>query len=141
MKKLLFVSSFLLTVFCHQTIAQCSAGELSSACTPKLAAQEFNFLKTYQINGGRDLTKVEYSYVFAKGTQYLITICDQKSTANTIMITIYDAKRNKVASNKFNGSLVSAIAYPCNATGIYYMQYTFEGSSSRCGGSALGFKR
>lgn len=104
-------------------------------------APGFSFLKTYKIDGGADLVKVEYSYVFAKGTQYMITLCDQKVNSNTITLVIYDAQRNKVATNKVNGTILSAIAFPCNATGIYYIQYTFDGPSSRCGGSALGFKR
>jgi len=123
-----------------QAAAQCNAEELSNQCISRLAPG-FSFIKNYKINGERDLVKVEYSYAFAKGTQYMISLCDQKADANSIMITIYDANRNKVASNKINGVLLQAIAYPCNATGIYYMQYTFEGASSRCGGSALGFKR
>ncbi|MEQ9413868.1 MAG: hypothetical protein RIF39_08555 [Cyclobacteriaceae bacterium] len=44
-------------------------------------------------------------------------------------------------SNKISGSIASAIAFPCNATGIYYLQYTFEPGATRCGGSTLGFKR
>ncbi|MFO0507249.1 MAG: hypothetical protein ACK5YS_00070, partial [bacterium] len=58
-----------------------------------------------------------------------------------IIVTLYDSERNKVASSKINGQFISAIAYPCNATGIYYIQYTFDGSLGKCGGSALGFKR
>lgn len=141
MKKILilFIS---LTAFVNlqQAAAQCNTDELSNLCISKLAPG-FNFIKAYKINGELDLVKVEYSYAFAKGTQYMITLCDQKPDGNSIMVTIYDAKRNKVASNKANGVLLQAISFPCNATGIYYIQYTFEGPSSRCGGSALGFKR
>lgn len=141
MKKTLILL-FFINVFAAypQAQAQCNTDELSNLCISKLAPG-FSFLKTYKINGEIDLVKVEYSYVFAKGTQYMISLCDQKPNTNTITITIFDAKRNKVASNKIDGNLLSAIAFPCNATGIYYIQYTFEGSSSRCGGSALGFKR
>lgn len=141
MKNIIFLSFFILAMHGQQTFAQCNTDELCNSCVPKLGDTGFNFLKTYKINGEKDLTKVEYSYVFAKGTQYMITLCDQNVSGNTIMITIYDAQRNKVANNKINGKLLSAVAYPCNATGIYYLQYSFEGSSSRCGGSALGFKR
>ena len=56
-------------------------------------------------------------------------------------MTLLDAKRNKVATNKIGGGIASAISFPCNATGIYYIQYTFEQGSARCAGSALGFKR
>ncbi len=142
MKKILFLLLFFFNGFVSypQATAQCNTEELSNLCISKLAPG-FSFLKTYKINGELDLVKVEYSYVFAKGTQYMITLCDQKPDASTITITIFDSKRNKIASNNINGTLVSAISLPCNATGIYYIQYTFEGSSTRCGGSALGFKR
>lgn len=140
--KVILILLFCLNGLIHipEAVAQCNSDELSNVCISKLAPG-FSYIKSYKINGEHDLVKVEYSYAFAKGTQYMITLCDQKADASTIMITIYDAKRNKVASNKYNGALLQAIAFPCNATGIYYIQYTFEGSSSRCGGSALGFKR
>ncbi len=136
------VLSFLIAIsFCGVSFGQCGADALANACVPKLVSSGFNFLKSYKIDGEPDLTKVEYSYVFAKGTQYMISICDQDTKENTITITLYDAQRNKVASNKVDGKLLSAIAYPCNATGIYYLQYTFQKNLSRCGGSVLGFRR
>lgn len=141
MKNIILLSFLIVTSFCRQGMGQCNANELANACIPKLAASGFNFLKSYKTEGEFDLTKVEYSYVFAKGTQYMIALCEQNSKGNTITITLYDAQRNKVASNKVDGSLLSGIAYSCNATGIYYLQYTFDKKSSRCGGSVLGFKR
>ena len=138
--KTILLSAFIFIFSFHQSQAQCQSDALCNSCIPKLS-QGFSFLKTYKINGENDLVKVEYSYVFAKGTQYMLTLCDQNASANTITITIFDSNRNKVASNKIEGKLLPAIAFPCNATGIYYLQYTFEGASTRCGGSALGFKR
>ena len=124
-----------------ELIGQCNSDNLSNACIPKLSGG-FNFLKSYKIdgeNGGKD--KVEYSYVFTKGTQYMINICAEGQATDGIVVTLFDSGRNKVATSKINGQFISAIAYPCNATGIYYIQYTFDGSASHCGGSALGFKR
>jgi hypothetical protein len=139
MKKIFFSSLITILSFTY-SFSQCNSDALCNTCIPKLS-QGFSFLKTYKINGENDLVKVEYSYVFAKGTQYMLTLCDQNASASTITISIFDSSRNKVASNKIDGKLLSAIAFPCNATGIYYIQYTFDGSTSRCGGSALGFKR
>lgn len=134
---LTFVTLFLLTA--SDAFAQCNSDALSSQCIPKLASG-FNFLKSYKIEkGGKDY--VEYSYVFTKGTQYMINICAPGQNTDGIVVSLYDSNRNKVASSKVNGQFISAIAYPCNTTGIYYIQYTFDGSSSYCGGSALGFKR
>ncbi|SRR5690606_17663220 len=118
--------------------AQCNAETLSTQCIPKLASG-FNFLKSYKVEkSGKEY--VEYSYVFTKGTQYMINICASDQDADGIVVTLYDSKRNKVASNKDGDRYFNAIAYPCNSTGIYYIQYTFD-ENSACGGSALGFKR
>jgi hypothetical protein len=139
MKKLFI---FIFTVFVLsglEVIAQCNSESLSTQCIPKLATG-FNFLKSYKIEkGGKDF--VEYSYVFTKGTQYMINICAGGTNTDGIVVSLFDSNRNKVASSKVNGQFISAIAYPCATTGIYYIQYTFDGSTSYCGGSALGFKR
>jgi hypothetical protein len=141
MKKLTF---FILSIFllsASETFGQCNAENLSNQCIPKLATG-FNFLKSYKIDGaGGSKDKVEYSYVFTKGTQYMINICAPAQPTDGIIVSLYDSQRNKVASSKINGQYIAAIAYPCNATGIYYIQYTFDGSATHCGGSALGFKR
>ncbi len=136
MKKLFaFVVCVLFTGFA--AVAQCNSETLSSQCIPKLASG-FNFLKSYKVEkSGKEF--VEYSYVFTKGTQYMINVCAPDQNTDGIVVTLYDAKRNKVASNQVDDQYYSAIAYPCNATGIYYIQYTFDANSA-CGGSALGFK-
>jgi hypothetical protein len=123
------------------TRAQCDPDQHSNACIPKLSTG-FNFLKSYKIDGeGGGKEKVEYSYVFTKGTQYMINLCSGGEAPDGIVINLFDAQRNKVASSKINGQFITAINYPCNTTGIYYIQYTFDTSTEYCGGSALGFKR
>jgi hypothetical protein len=120
---------------------QCNPDSFASACIPKLASG-FNFLKSYKVDGeGGSKDKVEYSYVFTKGTEYMINLCANGGATDGIVVTLFDSGRKKVATSKINGQFISAIAYPCNATGIYYIEYTFDGSSGKCGGSALGFKR
>lgn len=143
MKKTLVFASLLLvsSLISSDLSGQCDAEGFSNACIPKLASG-FNFLKSYKIDsesGAKD--KIEFSYVFTKGTQYMINLCGGGTATDGMIVSLYDAKRNKVATSKVNGEYVSAIAYPCNATGIYYIQYTFEDPSGKCGGSALGFKR
>ena len=139
MKKLILIVLSIFILSTLDVIGQCNSESLSTSCIPKLSTG-FNFLKSYKIEkGGKDY--VEYSYVFTKGTQYMINICAPTKPTDGIIVSLYDSNRNKVASSKFNGQYLAAIAYPCNATGIYYIQYTFDGSTSYCGGSALGFKR
>lgn len=141
MKKLLMLTLVVFLANSATVIGQCDSEGLSGQCIPKLAGG-FNFLKSYKIDGvGGTKDKVEYSYVFTKGTQYMINLCAGGANTDGIVVSLYDSNRNKVASSKVNNQFISAIAYPCNATGIYYIQYTFDGSASYCGGSALGFKR
>ncbi len=143
MKKIILLFSFLSIagVTSSKLIGQCDPENFSNTCIPKLASG-FNFLKSYKIDGEDGAKeKVEYSYVFTKGTQYMINICATGAATDGIVVSLFDSSRNKVASSKYNGQFLGAIAYPCNATGIYYIQYTFDGSAAKCGGSALGFKR
>lgn len=139
MKKLLVFIFIIFVLSGIEATAQCNAENLSTECIPKLASG-FNFLKSYKVEkGGKEY--VEYSYVFTKGTQYMINICSPGQNADGIIVTLEDSDRNKVASSKVNDQYISAIAYPCNKTGIYYIKYTFDDAASYCGGSALGFKR
>ncbi len=121
--------------------AQCDANAQAEACISNLK-EGFTFLKSFQIDGeGGSKSKVEYSYVFSKDTQYSINICADGSDTDGIVVTMYDSNRKMVATNFVNGNFYPAIMYPCNATGIYYITFTFEGSANHCGGSVLGFKR
>lgn len=141
MKKLILFVAIIFLLNASDAVGQCNSENLSSQCIPKLAAG-FNFLKSYKIDGdGGNKDKVEYSYVFLKGTSYMINICAPSQPTDGIVVSLFDSNRNKVISSKLNDQFISAIQYPCNATGVYYIQYTFEKPSSYCGGSALGFKR
>jgi hypothetical protein len=143
MKKVILIlfSAIILVASAPKGYSQCNPDAFANDCIPKLQSG-FNFLKSYKVDGaGGTKEKVEYSYVFTKGTQYMINLCATGTGTDGIVVTLFDSGRNKVASSKINGQFVNTIAYPCNATGIYYIQYTFDGPSARCGGSALGFKR
>ena len=141
MKNVLFIFLFIGAGFMSTDLAgQCDPDSYSNVCIPKLTG--FNFLKSYKVDGaGGSKDKIEYSYVFTKGAQYMINLCTGGTGADGVVVSLYDANRNKVATNKINGQFVSALVYPCNATGIYYIQYTFDNSAAFCAGSALGFKR
>jgi hypothetical protein len=140
MRKIVFTTLVALTVSISSVWAQCNPDSYTAACVPKLTG--FNFLKSYKIDGEAGAkAKVEYSYVFTKGTQYMIQVCAEGTATDGIVVSLFDASRNQVASSKIDNQFLSGIAYPCNATGIYYIQYTFDKSAKYCGGSALGFKR
>jgi hypothetical protein len=140
MKRLLFfltVLSFYTTV----TFGQCDAASKASACIPN-PDSGYTLIKSFEVDGkGGTKSKIEYSYVFTKGTKYLVNVCGGAKNQDGVVVTLYDKYRNKVASNNLDGQIAKAIAYPCSATGIYYITYTFLDSKDYCGGSTIGFKR
>ena len=141
MKNLFLILLTLLVVVTLDSNAQCDADTYTTQCIPKLP-DGFNFLKGYKIDGrGGEKEKVEFSYVFTKGTQYMINLCSLDDGTDGIVVSLFDARRNRIATSSIDGQFAKAIAFPCNTTGIYYISYSFEGSTSHCGGSALGFSK
>lgn len=97
----------------------------------------FNFLKGYPLQFG-DRPHIEHSYVFTKGTKYIIKIC--KAVGKDAEFSIFNGERKIVGSNKINGTLNNTLAYECGATGIYYIKIAFS-SSDFCGNCLLAFSR
>lgn len=140
MKRLLFFI-LLSAITSGIAFAQCDAAQKAATCAPN-PGSGYTLIKSFEVDGkGGTKDKVEYSYVFTKGTKYLVNVCGDATSPDGVVVTLYDKYRNKVATNSVNGSVVKAIAYPCSATGIYYITYTFEKSKEYCGGSTIGFKR
>jgi len=136
----LFVMAFALAT-APSAKAQCESDAYTETCIGKLP-DGYTFIKSFAIDGESGTkSKVEYSYVFSKDAKYLLSICAGGDNTDGIVVTMYDSNRRKVGSNLVNGTLHSAFIYPCNATGIYYLTFTFNGSTKYCGGSVLGFKR
>jgi hypothetical protein len=144
MKKSLFIIlclAFLGVGSTNPVLAQCDTDKHCEDCIKQIE-EGFTYLKSYKIDGeGGAKTKVEYSYVFTKGAQYFLNICTGNNTADGIVLTIYDSTRKMVGTNYLNGKFFPVVKYPCSATGIYYITFTFEKPTNFCGGSVLGFKR
>jgi len=139
MKRIFLFAIILIISGKSEGYSQCNPDTFTSECIPQLA-DGFNFLKGYKIDGkGGAKAKVEYSYVFTKGTQYMINFCSGEG--ESIIINLFDSRRNRVATSFINGQYAKAIAFPCKATGIYYISYNFDDATEYCGGSALGFRK
>lgn len=125
------------------SFAQCDASGFIDHCNGKLVSG-YSFLKSFTVdpakagNGG----KVEYSYVFSKDTNYLMTLCGKDGDAKKLVVTLFDSNRKELGSNldKGSGATFPAFGYKCSATGIYYLTFSYQGAGE-CGGSVLGFKR
>lgn len=138
-------SLFILLVFyflnpIQQLNAQCFPGSLSRQCINNLE-QGAIYLKSFNIDGQDKIgDKIEYTTVLSKDTQYTFQICSSGEGADGIILTIYDAKRNAIASNREDKIINPELKYKCAVTGIYYLAFTFFKSSNKCGGCILSFK-
>ncbi len=143
MKKIVTLLSILALLVgkSNNSFSQCDPHGYTESCISKLN-DGFTFLKSFKIDGeAGSKSKVEYSYVFSKDTQYFINLCANGANTDGIIVTMYDSNRKQVGTNFLNNSFYPAFIYPCNATGIYYITFTFKDSKNFCGGSVLGFKR
>ena len=125
----------------YRAYAQCDFNKQSQECISKVH-DGFIYIKSFEVDGQNGKKeKVEYSYVMAKETQYYMNICTPGNDPDGIIVTIYDAQRNPVSTNYADGKFYEALIFQCNATGIYYISFTFNGSVNYCGGGVLAFKK
>lgn len=125
--------------------AQCDADKFMNHCNARLS-NGYTFLKSYNVDKTKaQNNKVEYSYVFSKDTNYMLTLCTKDGMVpNNFSVALFDRDRNMVYSSfdKRTNTFYPAIGYRCSATGIYYLQFVFNNqAAAECGASVLGFKR
>ena len=138
-KSILILIVFYFLIPVQKLNAQCSPGSLSRQCIENLVEGAI-YLKSFSIDG-QDMTrdKIEYTTVLSKDTHYTLHICSSGEGADGIVLTIYDAKRNAIASNREEFIIKSELKYTCTKTGIYYLAFTFYDSANRCGGCIMSF--
>lgn len=143
-------------LFSHKTIAfsllfliwgyanaQCDVNSLKGNCTGQLASG-FTYIKSYPLEKSKINAKgeIEYSFVFSKGTIYMLTFANSAGAAKGIEIILYDPSHNKISSNFDAGTGdYFPLGYKCSATGVHYMTFKFKDGTEPCGLSILGFKR
>jgi hypothetical protein len=99
-------------------------------------------MRSYNIDGGDGSNnKVEYTAVFSNNIRYTFKICTELNDADGIVLTIYNSGREIITSNNQGDDIQSEVEFYCNATGIYYLTFTFQNSKRFCGGCILALKR
>ena len=125
----------------HEITVDCDAKPYKDKCVASLP-DGYTFLKSYTIDGRNGTRKkVMYSYIFSKNTAYLVMLANGSAQTKGVKVTLKDSNRKQLASSFANGKYYPALAYKCNATGIYFLEFEFEGGSTFCAGSVLAFKR
>ena len=138
--KLIVILGMLATSFLAS--GQCESDEFLDACASSLDSH--TFIKAFNVKvKPKKADKVEYSYVFSKGSSYMIILCDQNKKGNRMIVKLYDRGHRLIASSydKRTKKHYPDLVYPCSATGVYYIEATMEGSSAQCGVIILGFNK
>lgn len=140
-KHLLGISIATFFVSMNTGFAQCSSDAFLDNCSSAL--EDFTFVKSFNYENPKGGKKNEYSYVFSKGSMYRIVVCDENIADNKMIISLFDRNHKLIASSfdKKTKKHYPTLNYPCSATGVYYIEYTFQGDKAKCGINILGFNK
>ena len=125
-----------------KALGQCENDASLNKCAPKLGS--YNYLKSFASGTKpRKKSSNEISYVFSKGSTYIMIACTDESRGKSLVLNLYDMNHNLIASNynEKTETCYSEIVYPCSATGVYYIRIAYENSKPGCGLCILGFNR
>jgi hypothetical protein len=119
----------------------CGSDAFLDNCAPALG--EYQYINKFDVNIKEPGGNYEFSYVFSKGTNYRIVICDQNDKSNKMEVKLYDRNKKLIASNYMSSSkeYFPVLNYNCAATGVYHMEAKFKPSKTGCGVVILGFSK
>ena len=136
---LIILGSFL---FLTTSLSQCGSDAFLDKCASNLGT--FNYIKSFtSIANPRKRDNSEFSYVFSKGSTYLMLGCTENLHGGYMIISLYDRNHNLIVStySDKNKKNYSELLYPCSATGVYYIKATFQDAKTGCGMCILGFNK
>lgn len=135
MKKILILFVFLAVITLGKSFAQCGDA-LIDICHAKLG--DTRFLRSFpvQLEGqkpGTSLPVVRYSMVMNAGTTYRIVVCNAMEYAGKAIFSLNFQDRLIVTSyNLDTKTHFSHIDFPCNASGLYHIDFYFEDGKEGC---------
>ncbi len=146
MKKIAYIFAVMIAFFAmtSNAVAQCDVTSYTSKCVEKLKPQSYRFVKSYKVDFQKGkVNDVEYSYVFSRGSIYLITMSNGDAKTQGLKFTLLDTDKKNIVSNYNDETKVysSAVQLRCQRTGVYYLKYTHEKTTNYCGASVIGMKR
>jgi hypothetical protein len=128
----------LIFFLCSFNGTDCDIEKAKSICITKLD-HGFSFLKSYDL----DESEEEYSFIFSRGVNYMLTSALSQDPESQVEIRLYDKSKKLIFSNyNKRKKTYSNIIYPCTYTGVHYIKYiNKDNNKSKCGAGVLGYKR
>lgn len=138
----LFLFTLLIITACNFSYSQCTSDAFVDKCAEGLS--DYTYVKLYEVATTKKENVVNYSVIFNKDHEYLLIICyDTKNTTKKMVVNLLDRNKKLIQSSYYEPKKlhVSKIAYKCAATGVYYLEASFEDNTESCGTVILGFKK
>ncbi len=128
-------------LFSSAGYGQCETDMFLDQCASNLGT--YNYIKSFNVTPDKKKPASEYSYVFSKGSKYMLVVCDQHVDKGKMVVNLFDRGHNLIAStyDEAQDKYYPNLVYTCSTTGVYYIQTTFQGSKSGCGLCILGFTK
>jgi hypothetical protein len=136
---ILVISAFLIPV---NLSGQCDSDAFLDKCAQNLGT--YNYIKSFVAYANpRKKANSEFTYVFSKGSTYMMLACTENESNGNMVISLYDRDHNLIASNydEKTKKIYTDLLYPCPSTGVYYIKATFQGTKNGCGLCILGFSK
>jgi hypothetical protein len=138
---------FIIILICTSTLSstsfgRCNTDEFLGRCAVRLG--EFNYIQSFEAKASkRKMEESEFSYVFSKGSTYIMIACEDNQGKGKMIVSLYNRDHKFIAStyDEEKDKSYSELNYPCSATGLYYIKIAFKSSKSRCGMCILGFSK
>jgi hypothetical protein len=131
-----------LFLFPAYSSGQCESDAFLDKCASNLGT--YNYIKSFVASANpRKKASSEFTYVFSKGSTYMMIACTENSGNGKMVISLYDRDHNLIAStyDEKTKKYYPDLQYPCSATGVYYIKATIEGTKNGCGLCILGFSK
>jgi hypothetical protein len=141
-KKLLILLLICTTLFPLISDAQCDTDIFLDKCATNLGS--FNYIKSFSLTARpKKKANSEFSYVFSKGSSYMLIVCNENSDGGEMLINLYDREHNLIGStyDEKTKKHFPDMIYSCSATGVYYIKASYEGAKKGCGMFILGFNK
>lgn len=119
----------------------CDTNKLMETCASEL--DDYVYIKSFDISTKKEEDKVEYSYVLSRDVTYRIITCEMDVEKRAMIINLFDRAHKLIASNYLKSSkkIIPILNYQCSATGVYYVEASFERKNGGCGINIIGFKK
>ena len=140
MKKIIITCIVFIVSMSFVSTNNCDTNKYKPICLSKLG-EGYTYIKSYSLEKKGD-EKLEYSFVFSKNVNYMITTATDIDEEPRVEIKVYDKYRKLLFSNYHKRKdRFHIINYPCIYTGVHYITFKHHNEEATCGLSVLAFKR